>query len=105
MHPIVTVPAPAAYSMKPRRLIKGRTEIMIILTIISYLAEHISPGPAAYRFNPTKFQKSAPAYSLSSRVQVKTPLSGDSTTGPTPGPTNCKQSIIICISPIQILQS
>ena len=74
MHPIVTVPAPAAYSIKPLRPLK---------------LEHISPGPAAYKYNPAKVKKSAPAYSLSSRVQTAVPTLGTPALGPTPGPTEC----------------
>lgn len=49
----------------------------------------MSPGPAAYEYNPAKVKRSAPKYSLSSRIKGQDALAPP-TLGPTPGPGQCK---------------
>ncbi|KAJ3291315.1 hypothetical protein HDU79_002495 [Rhizoclosmatium sp. JEL0117] len=65
LHPAITMPAAAAYTIKPPRPMK---------------LESFSPGPAAYAaLNPSKIKKSAPAYSLGSRwhhENAESPFSG-----------------------------
>ncbi|KAI8840922.1 hypothetical protein BC829DRAFT_16929 [Chytridium lagenaria] len=80
LHPAITMPAAAAYTIKPPRPMK---------------LESFSPGPAAYSaLDPSKIKKSAPAYSLGSRWHNETaesPFSG--LKGPTPGPGHYSPSI------------
>ncbi|KAJ3311717.1 T-complex protein 1 subunit epsilon [Boothiomyces sp. JEL0838] len=97
MHPIVTVPTAAAYSIKPQRPAKRIYSLMIV--------EHISPGPAAYSpMNPSKIKNAAPAYSLGARLvkednQAKKPKEEDTgkkkrdVASPTPGPVDLMQGI------------
>ncbi|KAI9331964.1 hypothetical protein BDR26DRAFT_869757 [Obelidium mucronatum] len=94
LHPAITMPAAAAYTIKPPRPMK---------------LESFSPGPAAYAaLNPSKIKKSAPAYSLGSRWHHETaesPFSGLKDNyeihtangalvqGPTPGPGHYSPSM------------
>ncbi|KAJ3063332.1 hypothetical protein HDU98_000844, partial [Podochytrium sp. JEL0797] len=91
LHPAITMPAAAAYTIKPPRPMK---------------LESFSPGPAAYAaLNPSKIKKSAPAYSLGSRWHHETaesPFSdnyeihtanGALVQGPTPGPGHYSPSM------------
>ncbi|KAJ3214102.1 hypothetical protein HDU67_002058 [Dinochytrium kinnereticum] len=94
LHPAITMPAAAAYTIKPPRPMK---------------LESFSPGPAAYSaLDPSKIKKSAPAYSLGSRWHNETaesPFSGLKDAyevhtangalvqGPTPGPGHYSPSI------------
>ncbi|KAI8834770.1 hypothetical protein BJ741DRAFT_609133 [Chytriomyces cf. hyalinus JEL632] len=94
LHPAITMPAAAAYTIKPPRPMK---------------LESFSPGPAAYAaLDPSKIKKSAPAYSLGSRwhhENAESPFSGLSNAyevhtangalvqGPTPGPGHYSPSM------------
>jgi hypothetical protein len=72
MQTIITVPKPAAYSMKPRR---------VTISNSSNPVEHSSPGPAQYATQTPKIlKKPSPAYSLAGkherRAEIATPGPG-----------------------------